>query len=350
MKRFLAVFKARNLEFLRDRSALGWNIIFPVVMVFGFAFLFSGDDQDVYKVGVYPSKSDFSNHESVFFKTKYIKFIVVEDIEIAIDKVTHHQLDMLIDLNSPARYWVNSTSTNGYFLEKLLLADSIQSESIASIASLLDVVEVPKKQTVHGREIRYVDWVLPGIIAVNMMFSCLYGIGYVIVRYRKNKVLRRLKATPLTPFEFLSAQVASRLLIVSVITTMVYFGCDYFIEFHMRGSVFDLFVVFILGALTLISMGLIVASRIKSEELSDGILNMISWPMMLLSGVWFSLDGVHPIAQKVSQIFPLTHMIEAARAIMNDGATLLDVSPQVITLLIMSMVFMLIGSLMFRWE
>ena len=102
--------------------------------------------------------------------------------------------------------------------------------------------------------------------------------------------------------------------------------------------------------MTLISLGLVVAARIKSEELSDGVLNLISWPMMLLSGVWFSLEGVNPLAQKVSQIFPLTHMISAARAIMNDGAGLLDVYPQLLVLIGMATVFFIIGSLSFRWE
>jgi ABC-type multidrug transport system permease subunit len=81
-----------------------------------------------------------------------------------------------------------------------------------------------------------VDWVVPGILAMNMMFSCLFGVGYVIVRYRKNGFLKRLKATPLTPFEFLSAQMVSRLILIQTITVAVYAGCDYFIHFQMRGS------------------------------------------------------------------------------------------------------------------
>jgi ABC-type multidrug transport system permease subunit len=183
-----------------------------------------------------------------------------------------------------------------------------------------------------------------------MMFSCLYGVGYVIVRYRKNRVLRRLQATPLLVFEFLAAQIVSRWLLTIVMTVIVFVICDVFVDFFMRGSYLALFVVFATGALTLISLGLVVAARIKSEELSDGILNMVSWPMMLLSGVWFSLEGVNPLAQKLSLIFPLTHMISAARAIMNDGAGLLDVYPQMLVLLTMAGVFMLIGALAFRWE
>jgi ABC-type multidrug transport system permease subunit len=350
MMRFWAILKARNLEFLRDRTALTWNFVMPVAFVFGFAFLFSGEEQDVYKVGVYPQSVDIGGRESSFFDTRYIKFIPVDDLQSAIEKVEHHQLDMVIDLNTPSRYWINSTSANGYFLEKLLVADSIKSDDIASFAQILNVVDVPQKQTVSGEEVRYVDWVLPGILAVNMMFSCLYGVGYVIVRYRKNRVLRRLQATPLMIFEFLAAQVVSRWLLTVVMTVIVFFICDSFINFFMRGSYLALFVVFATGSLTLISLGLVVAARIKSEELSDGILNLISWPMMLLSGVWFSLEGVNPLAQKLSQVFPLTHMISAARAIMNDGAGLLDVYSQLLVLIGMAAVFFVIGSLSFRWE
>ena len=350
MKRFLAVLKARNLEFLRDRTALAWNFVMPVAFLFGFAFLFSDQERDVYKVGVYPQSTAIASQESTFFDTRYVKFIHVDDLQAAIDKVTHHQLDMVIDLNPPSRYWINSTSSNGYFLEKLLVADSIKSEDIASFAQMLRFVDIPEKQIVTGREVRYVDWVLPGILAVNMMFSCLYGVGYVIVRYRKNRVLRRLQATPLMVFEFLAAQVVSRWLLTVVMAVIVFILCDSFLDFFMQGSYVDLFIVFAIGSLTLISLGLLVAARIKSEELSDGLLNLISWPMMLLSGVWFSLEGVNPLAQTLSQIFPLTHMISAARAIMNDGAGLLDVYPQMLVLISMAVVFFLIGSLSFRWE
>ncbi|WP_455210797.1 ABC transporter permease [Kaarinaea lacus] len=350
MKRFWAVLKARNLEFLRDRTALAWNFVMPVAFLFGFAFLFSDEEQDVYKVGVYPQANATASYESSFLDTRYVKFIPIEDLQSAIEKVKHHQLDMVIDLNPPSRYWVNSTSSNGYFLEKLLVADSIKSDDIASIAQTLRFVDVPEKQTVTGREVRYVDWVLPGILAVNMMFSCLYGVGYVIVRYRKNRVLRRLQATPLMVFEFLAAQVVSRWLLTVVMAVIVFILCDSFIDFFMQGSYVALFIVFATGSLTLISLGLVIAARIRSEELSEGLLNLISWPMMLLSGVWFSLEGVNPLAQKISQIFPLTHMISAARAIMNDGAGLLDVYPQMLVLIGMAAVFFLIGSLSFRWE
>lgn len=343
MKRFFAVLQARNLEFLRDHSALAWNISLPMLLVLGFAFLFSSDNKDLYKVGVYNSESDSKQTDLAFFHTKYIQFIPIKDRDSAVRKVEHHQLDMLFDVNQ-SRYWINSTSPKGYILERVLLA------SRNTTSNVLNHEQTFKRQTVAGKEIRYVDWLLPGILATNMMFSCLFGIGYVIVRYRKNGVLKRLKATPLTSLEFLSAQVISRLLIIMGITIIVYIGCDIFIDFQMLGSYATLFLVFVLGALCLISLGLLTAARITSEELSGGIINLLSWPMMLLSGVWFSLEGTHPIVKQLAQFMPLTHIIEAARAIMNDGAGLMQIYPHLLVLVVMSLIFLTISSLTFRWE
>lgn len=185
---------------------------------------------------------------------------------------------------------------------------------------------------------------------MNMMFSCLFGVGYVIVRYRKNGMLKRLKATPLTSLEFLAAQITSRLWLILVSTALVFIGTDQIIGFPMFGSYFALLVVFAVGALSLISLGMLVAARTTSEELAAGLLNVLSWPMTFLSGVWFSLEGVRPILQKAAQFAPLTHIIDAARAIMFDGAGLMDISGHLLALIAMSAGALAISAWLFRWE
>jgi ABC-type multidrug transport system permease subunit len=335
MKRFLAILHARNMEFIRDRSSLGWNILFPLLLVAGFAFVFSGEPRDLYKVGVLGDTAQLKDAEADFFKTKYIQFIPIDDLPKGIDKVDHFQLDLLVNLSAGRKYWVNANSPNGYILERLLKAEGRTAY---------------RKEVVTGKEIRYVDWVVPGILAMNMMFSCLFGVGYVIVRYRKNGFLKRLKATPLRPFEFLLAQMVSRLLLIQTITVLVYAGCNYFIHFQMRGSYANLFLISLLGSVCLISLGLLVAARLSSEELAGGILNLLTWPMMLLSGVWFSLEGTNPIVRKIAQFLPLTHVVDGARAIMTEGAGFAQVLPEISILLVMSAVFLLVGSVIFRWE
>jgi len=336
LKRFYAVFDARNREFLRDRASLIWSILFPVSIVAVFAFVFSGDSVDLYKVGVYQESSmgDKKKGQDPFFDTEYIQFIPLEVLEEAIVKVERHQLDMVIYPEKKI-YWINDTSSRGYILERILSGTTTKPLT---------------RNSVTGSEIRYVDWLLPGVLGMNIMFSALFGVGYVIVRYRKNGVLKRLKGTPLTALEFLSGQMASRLIVIMAITTLVYLSSDLLIDFSMFGSHFDLFVVFTLGAVSLISMGLLVAARTVSEEAAGGLLNIMSLPMMLLSGVWFSLEGSHPLLQTIAQLLPLTHVVDGARAIMIDGAGLGDIVHHLTALLLMTILFLAIGAYSFRWE
>lgn len=335
-KRFWALFLCRNLEFLRDRSALTWNLLFPLSLIAGFAFAFSGPGLDSYKVGVLGEASkDRACEAGEFCQLRYIRFVPVTDLPLAVAKIQRHQLDLLLDPGG-RRYWINEESPKGYILERVL----------RGTAGGLPL----SKQTVSGQAIRYVDWVMPGVLAMNMMFSCLFGVGYVIVRYRKNGMLKRLKATPLTSLEFLATQISSRLWLILVSTALVFIGTDQIIGFPMFGSYFALFVVFAVGALSLISLGMLVAARTTSEELAAGLLNVLSWPMTFLSGVWFSLEGVRPILQKAAQFAPLTHIIDAARAIMFDGAGLMDISGHLLALTAMSAGALAISAWLFRWE
>jgi ABC-type multidrug transport system permease subunit len=337
-RRILAILRARNREFYRDRAGLSWNIIMPVLMVFGFAFIFTGGPENLFKVGILTQETTPAAIDSPFLATRHVRFIPVADREAAIARVERHQLDLLLELHEPPRYWLNDNSARGYLAERLLQA------AYAGGAVL------PQRQLVSGRSLRYVDWVLPGVLAMNIMFSSLWGVGWVIVRYRKNGVLRRLRATPLSAFEFLCAQVLSRLAVVISASIIVYTGADLFLDFVMRGSYVALFLVYLAGALCLISIGLIVAARLRTEELADGVLNVLSWPMLLLSGVWFSMEGTNPVAQLVSGFLPLTHMVDAARQVMVDGAGVAEVLPEIGLLAGMGLVLLVTAAWLFRWD
>jgi len=349
MRRFLAVTKARNTEFMRDKSALGWNLLMPVLLVAGFAFIFSDQGSTQYKVAVYQQESTATALKSqhAFFKTKYIRFYPIKNLEAELVKLAHHKLDMIISPGKPVKYWINNNSRAGYMLEQVLHgSNNVIAEKQAGLTLPIKL----KRQEVSGDQVRYIDWVLPGILGMNMMLSCMFGIGFVIVRYRKMGVLKRFKATPLTAFEFISAQVISRLMIIIIITALVFVGSSFIIGLQVKGSWLLLLLVFTLGALSMISMALIIAARATSEEFANGLLNLISWPMLIFSGVWFSLEGLHPAAQAFSQVLPLTHMLEASRAIIVDGKGLLDVGHHLLVLMLMSLVFIVGGSMMFRWE
>ena len=334
--RVYALFVGRNIEFMRDRSALAWNLLLPILIIVVFAYAFSEENPEKFKVGLVVA-DELPGAAAQFRATRYIKFIEFAEAQPNLHKVERHQIDLLFDVSS-SRYWINRTSANGYIVEKLL------------IAAYADAQEDLQKELVEGDEVRYIDWVIPGVIGMNIMWGALFGIGYVIVRYRKFGVLKRLSATPVTAMEFLSAQILSRLWLLLIVNAVIYIGMDIIFDFRMHGSYFNLFLVFALGSVNLICCGLVVAARISSEEVANGVLNMFSWPMMFLSGVWFSLEGAHPLMQKFALLLPLTHITEAARAIMIDGDGLIAIADHLLLLGVSSLILLWVGARIFRWE
>jgi len=158
--RIYALFVARNLEFVRDRSALAWSVLLPVLIIFVFAFAFTDDNPEKFKVGLI-SGSTIAGAAATFSDTRYIRFIEFDEVETSLQKVERHQVDLLFDPDSK-RYWINQTSPNGYIVEKLL------------IAAYADSAESLQKILVEGDEIRYIDWVIPGVIAMNIMWGALF--------------------------------------------------------------------------------------------------------------------------------------------------------------------------------
>jgi ABC-2 type transport system permease protein len=332
MRRLFAIWHARNLEFLRDRAALIFTLLLPIMLVVGMSFVFGGPERPLFKVGVVGPRIDPQAH--AFLRERYVQFVPIGSERAGLPKITHQQIDLLLELQGTPRYWVNTDSPKGYIVEKLLLAAAPGAQ----------------RQPVTGAAVRYVDWLFPGILGMNMMFSCLFGVGYVVLRYRKSGFLKRLHATPLTAFEFLTAQVLSRLCLILFVSGILYVGIGTLIHFHPLGNSLLLLPIAILGALSMIALGLTIAAGISSEELVGGLLNMLTWPMMLVSGIWFSLEGSPRWIQWASHLFPLTHVLDAARAVMLDGAGIAQIAPNLLYLGATAFIFLAFGAWSFRWR
>jgi ABC-2 type transport system permease protein len=337
---------ARNREFFRDKAAFGWNFLFPFLLIAGFAVMFGGQERNSYKVGLFPCDGASQGRRGecvpLEIKTlKYIQYVEFKTFDQGLNKLKHHKIDLLLDAGqAPHPYWVSDTSPNGYIVERMIRAGDEQGNAI----------RLDRQKDVAARQIRYIDWLFPGILGMNIMFSALYGVGFVVVRYRKNGVLKRLKATPLRAFEYLSAQMISRLFLLMFTLTILWVGCDMVFDFKVEGAYLDLFIIFLLGCMSLTAMGLIVASRGSSEEFTNGVLNFITWPMMFLSEVWFSIEGAPDWIHWIAKLFPLTHLLAGVRKIMNDGAGLADVSGELAVLSAMTLVFLILGAALFSWN
>lgn len=328
MKTFIALFIARNREFFRDRASLSWSLLFPILIIIGCALAFSGKEEQVLVVGIMGQGPDIA-----LLKDSYTEVIDYSDQQQPLSRLAHHQLHAFMDASSQT-YWTNSAS----------------SRSRIALQLLQQQLPAWRQKQVEGTAIRYVDWVMPGILGMNIMFASLFGVGYVIVRYRNNGVLKRLQATPVSALQFISAQLMSRLFIVITANAVIFAGSNFFLDLTMRGSYTLLLLISVLGALAMTSLGLVISARTASEEFAGGLVNMITWPMMFLSGVWFSLDNSPWYMQALAKWLPLTHLVDAARKIMLEGAGFTEVWPQLAALIAMTLVLMAIGAFAFRWH
>lgn len=332
MRAFFALLRARNIEFFRDRAALAWSLLFPLLMIVGCAIAFSKPDPTVFRIGLHGDIAQL--RQQPWLQPDYLEKIPFDELDRAQQRVQHHQIDLLISTDG-SRYWSNPESSRSRALLQLLGAPLAQQFHAGSL---------------QGRAVRYVDWVMPGVLGMNMMFGALFGVGYVIVRYRQNGVLKRLQATPVRPLAFIAAQLVSRLWIVTAVNLSIFIGCLWLLDLLVLGSLWLMLAIFLAGALSMISLGLLIASRTASEEFAGGLLNLATWPMMFLSEVWFSLDNAPRWLQYTADLMPLTHVVKAARAVMIEGAGPAEIGGHLLALLAMTLLCMFAAARLFRWH
>ena len=159
MRAFLALLRARNIEYFRDRSALAWSFLFPLLMIIGCAVAFSTPDPAVFRIGLHGDSVQLQ--KLAWLQPAYLEKIPFDDLERAQQRVQHHQTDLLISSENN-RYWSNPDSNRGIVLLQLLREPLAAGFHAA---------------TLSGRAVRYVDWVIPGVIGMNMMFGALFGVG-----------------------------------------------------------------------------------------------------------------------------------------------------------------------------
>ncbi|MFT7412344.1 MAG: ABC-2 type transport system permease protein [Paraglaciecola sp.] len=332
LHRFMHLLNARNKELLRDPATWIWNIIFPIFLMVGLALLVTDETQSQFKIGVVDQPQ--KNIETLLQKSLF-EMIPYDDKDEALAKLMRHQLDLVITGGDNLKYWINDSAPRSLLAEQIMFS---QSQDFGFTRTELS-----------GQKIRYLDWVVSGVLGITIMHACFFGVGFVIVRYRKNGVLKRFQITPMYAKEFLASHVCARLLWLCVTIPCMFFCLDLVFDFYMQGSYLVLFILLLVGALSLLSLALLVASRTQSEESVIGYLNLLTWPMVFLSGVWFSMEGAPEVVQRIAQLFPLTHILSASRAVMLEGAGFADIWQQIVILSILSLVIFIMASKRFKW-
>ncbi|MAZ49540.1 MAG: hypothetical protein CME65_13350 [Halobacteriovoraceae bacterium] len=332
LRRVIAVIKIRNREFYRDLGALGWVVIFPLIMVLTFGYVFDVDKGGDYKIGYW------GNYPTP--EIPHIQWVQYKNKEEALQKLKYQKIDLAMTVGQkPAALWSAAKSARSNMAKEIVHLHLLPKHNPPFFEEKID-----------GKVLSYLDWVFPGIVNLNIMFMGLWGVGWVIVRQRKLGVLKRFKASPLTAFEYLLAQLLSRLIVMTLSGVLVYSLANLIYPFQIEGSYFQLLIFFIAGGMALSSVGFIFASRLTSEELCNGLLNFITYPLMFISEIWFSLEGSPFWVKEIAHYSPLWQMTDSMRKIMYEGEQLADMLPSLFYLISFGLVFTLIGSLLFKWN
>ena len=207
-----------------------------------------------------------------------------------------------------------------------------------------------RDQLVSEPGARYIDFVIPGLIGLNLMGSGIWGVGLVVVTMRTQKLLRRFAATPMSRFHFMASLMLSRLVfLVLEVAVLVIFGWLAF-DVAVHGSLVDLVLVSLLGSLAFTGIALLTAARATTLEAANGIMNLVMVPMWLLSGSFFSYERFPDAVLPAIRALPLTAVNDALRAVMNEGRPLAASWVELLVLAAWTVVSFAVALRIFRWR
>jgi ABC-2 type transport system permease protein len=225
---------------------------------------------------------------------------------------------------------------------RLLVARALQGRAPGAPALTEDRARMPGG--------RYIDWVIPGLLGLNLMSTGLWGLGFGLVQMRQKKLLKRLMATPMRKGEFLLAQMVARLafLVLEVPPLLIFAWLAFGVR--VEGNALLLAAIVLLGTVCFAGLGLLCASRARTIEGVSGILNVVMVPMFVGSGIFFSASRFPAAAQPFIQALPLTALNDALRLVYNEGAGLAAVAPEAAILLAWTIAGFAGALRWFRWQ
>ena len=335
----------RVREFLREKEAVFWVFVFPVLMTFalGIAFRNTGPDKTPVAIEATMTDARVSETASVLSQSPDITATVMSPDE-ATQALRSGKVAIVVKpANDSFEYRFDPTRPESR-TARLLVDDVLQRGK-----GRADVLKVGDQQVTEPGA-RYVDFLVPGLIGMNLMGSGLWGLGFTVVIARSRKLLKRFAATPMKRSHYLLSFMLSRLVfLVLEVAAVIVFAVVAF-GFTVRGSWLALALITVLGGFTFSGIGLLVAARPTTIEGVSGLMNFIMLPMWLLSGTFFSSERFPQFLQPFIKALPLTALNDVLRAVMNEGASLSANWIPIATLLAWFLVSFVVAMKIFRWQ
>ena len=329
----------RFRETMREPEALFWIFVFPILLAGGLGLAFRNRPAEVLKIATTAPELTRSLQPEKLLSVQQL------DASAAEEALRTGKIALLVVPGASGAVVYRYDDTNPEGRTARMLAD----RAVQRAAGRVDPVTTTDT-LMREPGSRYIDFLIPGLLGMNLMGSAIWGMGFTVVDARRKKLLKRLIATPMPKQYFLLSYLFSRILML-VLEVGIVLGFGAWI-FHVpvRGSFLDLAIVCLLGSLAFSALGLLLASRAKTIEAASGLMNAVMLPMWIASGVFFSAQRFPDVVQPFIKALPLTAAIDALRANMLQGANLVQLAPQIGVLAAWMIVSFVVALKLFRWR
>ncbi|MEZ4416652.1 MAG: ABC transporter permease [Gemmatimonadota bacterium] len=331
----------RFREFIREPEAVFWVFLFPLLLAMALGIAFRNTAPKPVRVGVVAGVGAEALARDLSSDPDLLATVQSEDS--ARLALRTGEVAMLVRPGSPITLQYDSTR------EESRLARALTERALQRAAGQPPAVPVQEIR-VAERGSRYIDFVLPGLLGMNIMGTSMWGIGFGIAQMRQKKLLKRLLASPMRKRDFLLAQILFRLMFLTLeVAVLLGFGVLLF-RVPVRGSIGTVLLVAVMGAFAFAALGLLTASRARTIEGVSGLMNLVMMPMWILSGVFFSYALFPDVVQPVIRALPLTAVNDALRAVMLEGAGVAGILGPLTILAAWTLVAFLAALRIFRWQ
>jgi ABC transporter DrrB family efflux protein len=331
----------RVREFLREPEAVFWVFAFPVLLAFALGLAFRNKGPEPVAVGVLDGEGTAAVEEALGMHPS-IEAVVLDSAEAA-RRLRTGRISILVIPGDPVGIRYDSARAESQ-LARLAVSDALQ-----QAAGRRDVAEI-REQRVTEVGSRYIDFLIPGLLGMNIMGTGMWGVGFAVVKARSGRLLKRFLASPMRRSDYLLSHMLARLVFLGLEVGALLIFASLVFGVPVRGSWIALALVVLLGAAAFSGLGLLVASRAKTIEGVSGLMNLVMVPMWILSGVFFSSANFPEVMQPFIKGLPLTALNDALRAVMIDGASLAAAIPLLLIVAVWGVLSFGVALRVFRWQ
>lgn len=351
-------------EFFREPGILFWAIGFPVLMAWGLGIAFSGKHITVKHISYNENISTDNTFMQYLKEAKEIKHKDSEYYEkqksVNVKNLGTTDFHFIKSTQKEAEHLLKSGKAVIYIDEKdgnirynfdpansdakltyLLLSAAVNNTEINET----DAKVIPL--TIIGT--RYIDFLIPGLIAMGIISSLMWGVSYGLIDKRNKKLLRRMVATPMSKIEFLISHFIARFFLSFVESAVLFIFAWLYFDIKIYGSIPSLILLILAGNIAFYGIAITVSSRTSNTEIGNGLINAVIMPMMVLSGIFFSYHNFPDIVIPFIKILPLTMLADGIREIFIEGSGFYDVIPEIATLTLTGIGFFFIGIRIYKW-